>query len=106
MIGAVVALLVLLAAGCRAESGSLIPPGRYSGSTADDRAVTIDFGSDDVRVNRKRADLVKPDRNNVFVARREPGRPRWECEVAAEGDELRCDVAFPDRSETIELMRE
>lgn len=103
---AVIALLALT--GCAQGSAELIPPGTYSGSTSLDRAVTLTFGVNEVEVNRRKksAVLVKPDINNEFVARLEPGSPKWKCKVVAKGEEIQCIVKYSDRSEVIDLMRE
>lgn len=99
---------LILLGGCGQASSDLIPPGIYSGSTSLDRAVTLNFSVDEVEVNRKEksAVLLKPDINNEFVARLEPGSPTWTCKVVAKGEEIQCTVKYPDRTEVIDLMRE
>ncbi|HVE91173.1 MAG TPA: hypothetical protein VNE62_02580 [Actinomycetota bacterium] len=103
-----VAVLAVAAvvASCSGESGSIIPAGRYSGSTADDRAIVVDAAPDEVRVNQRKARLLEPDTNTDFAVGGGRLEQRWKCRTAAAGRELRCTLRFLGRSETIELMRE
>jgi hypothetical protein len=95
-VAAVVAAVALLAA-CNRQLP--LPPGTYSGSTANDVELTIEIG-DKVKVNKVRARI---DRHGDIVVRRR--QTRLDCAPRAKGDELHCLVIAPDHRETVDLLR-
>lgn len=103
------ACLVLVAllgvAGCAGSSSDMIPPGTWSGSTADDREFTIEV-TDEVEVNRRDARYVE---RGVLEVRMDPFRTTITCDLHEDEEELRCDVStkapgLPTTTEVIDLM--
>lgn len=101
---AVLAALVL--AGCSQAPSTELRSGRYSGSTTADTPITIEVAGSQIRVNSRKAMLKRPDDNRTFTAVRMTGKPVFSCTPVDRHRELRCEVTWPDRTETIELMKE
>lgn len=85
-----VLLTVLASAACSGGSSSnTIPPGTWSGSTADDREFVIEV-TDEVEVNRREARYVE---RGVLEVRQDPFRITITCDLHEDEEELRCDVS-------------
>ena len=100
-------LLVLLLGlpGCSGSSADLIPPGTWTGSTADDREFTMQVG-DEIEVNRREATFVE---RGVLEVEEGPSRTTITCDLHENEEELRCEVTTERRgqsatTEVIDLM--
>lgn len=100
LLAAALSVAVATAASC--SRNPMLPSGQFSGSDAADRRVTVAVEGGKVRVNGQKARFVG---KGVIEAQELPGTPRLRCRAQADGEELRCEVAWPDRTETIDLLR-
>lgn len=89
---------------CGGNTNDFIPPGSYAGSTANDRAFTLDV-SDKVRINRHEARFV---RRGVVELRDRGTLTRLTCKVLDDkGEELRCTLRVApadDSAPTTEVL--
>lgn len=90
------------AAGC-SQDERFLPPGQFSGSTADERPFEV-LVADDPKINGREAEW---DGRGRIKQTKGSERAVAECVTQAEGEELQCEVRLHDgRVETVELMRE
>ena len=100
---AVALALVPLLTACSEGEGERLPAGSFAGSTATDRAFTVDVG-DEVRVNGKKARFVE---RGVIEVKGGDVRTTLTCKVQdRKGEELRCTVetAPPTGRPTTEVI--
>lgn len=96
---AVVGLAVVLAAGCKG-SNAYLPAGYYSGSTSDDKAVTLVIGEkiklDGAELRFTRDEWMEGVKDHSLRAR---------CHTQARQSELSCVIVRGSRTETDELLK-